>query len=1095
MVARDPWHSPLVRILLVTVLSLGSGSTPSARAAPAAQGEAQCPGARASHLRTGLRGFVAFDPPAPSRVRGGPGRGAKIVGQLQPGDVFLVVGGPGCADNMTWWEVVSERDGLRGWSAEGDARDDWLLPCPGQAAGSDCQRASAATSPTMADLGLSIPALPAAGPIAYTTDDGALWLLDPLSGATERVVEPGEPVDGARWSPDGRWLAFTRRRRATQSYEHTLWLYDSQSRAAREVIIEFYYSFTWAPDSRSLIYDRPITVDLCGGGPSSAADGLWTVDVESGATSQWLAPASGFPLLGPAYAPDGQHLLFQEVRYCEGAGEAALWTAGTSGYRILGVLGGLDWSPDGQWIAYDGQGYGEPTPNLWLMRPDGRDPRALPGSGQYSNVMPRWSPDGARLLFVIGSGMSVDGLMTQTLGGDLATITTDLARGYGWSPDGQAIAFSTANGELRTVGPDGRGARTRAEGTFLDWGPAAAASSPTLSLAPLLQQKRDLIPSLESTSIVIGYEALRQPVTVYNEAAARTLIQDLTESDAVSPEQTAAFQRLLLQEQTLARTLQDYTVVSGYHADVAADVSGLFWGTAFLLATSKVSVARALESVLTKSLRDLLIWIASRTSDETARAYLTGGILAGLDAYEAQTDRGATAVQALSDTAVRQALAQRDLDLLVARVQPTLSQGVASVRGDGDPLWRVDGEATRAAFRLEQVAIDAHLQADTASIWHDGFADGRQANEGLKDLADLLSLSQVPFARVGSVWTRVQQLILDGVDGAFVLAPRLTCLVDLSGAVGVLAFDPGQTPPACTPAASQNGPRAVWAARPAALGPVRVEVQQDLDAYTAALDGVAQAIQSGSGAEVEAAVATLTAAQTAVDRTTTMALVLASSGDGDMRDAVARATLTLDAAAFDVWAQLAAYQESAAADDAAAGVAASARVAAAAGRALAGTLAAQTSAAAAGPAAVFADVPVAVDGAPGERRTFAVVVANPGQSDLAGAQLQVEHGGQSEPVVVVPAIAAGAQAEVTVSVEAPPAGRQTLTLTLDDGQHLDVARVLLTVADAAAEPRVVAGPTPTPASPAGSCWPSLGLAAALALVARRRPRSAPAKIR
>ena len=58
------------------------------------------------------------------------------------------------------------------------------------------------------------------------------------------------------------------------------------------------------------------------------------------------------------------------------------------------------WSPDGQWIAFGRRpaktGAGR---QLWLMRPDGTDARALTNDPDVNYGPPLWSPDGRFLLF------------------------------------------------------------------------------------------------------------------------------------------------------------------------------------------------------------------------------------------------------------------------------------------------------------------------------------------------------------------------------------------------------------------------------------------------------------------------------------------------------------------------------------------------------------------------------------------------------------------------------------------------------------------------------------------------------------------------
>jgi Tol biopolymer transport system component len=90
---------------------------------------------------------------------------------------------------------------------------------------------------------------------------------------------------------------------------------------------------------------------------------------------------------------------------------------------------------------------------IYVMNADGSDQRRLT-EGADVNWYPRWSPDGARILFYrLGSGlhiMDADGqserwLVKSQAGGD-------------WSPDGTRIVYpDPAHHDLMTISPDGAG--------------------------------------------------------------------------------------------------------------------------------------------------------------------------------------------------------------------------------------------------------------------------------------------------------------------------------------------------------------------------------------------------------------------------------------------------------------------------------------------------------------------------------------------------------------------------------------------------------------------------------------------------------------
>ncbi len=74
-----------------------------------------------SRLYPGARGRVTFSEsdPSPVRVRSNPGLSNPLVGQVAPGQTFLVLNGPQCVEGIAWFEVIYGISGLQGWLAEG----------------------------------------------------------------------------------------------------------------------------------------------------------------------------------------------------------------------------------------------------------------------------------------------------------------------------------------------------------------------------------------------------------------------------------------------------------------------------------------------------------------------------------------------------------------------------------------------------------------------------------------------------------------------------------------------------------------------------------------------------------------------------------------------------------------------------------------------------------------------------------------------------------------------------------------------------------------------------------------------------------------
>ncbi|MEM9989852.1 MAG: hypothetical protein AAF723_10075, partial [Pseudomonadota bacterium] len=101
-------------------------------------------------------------------------------------------------------------------------------------------------------------------------------------------------------------------------------------------------------------------------------------------------------------------------------------------------------SPDGSKIAYslrwlDRGGEGVRKSAIWIMDGDGQNPRYLTAGGA-----PRWSPDGQRLLYSSADGQGRSQLFVRTLDGSKVIQLTDgdqSPMNPVWSPDGKSVAF------------------------------------------------------------------------------------------------------------------------------------------------------------------------------------------------------------------------------------------------------------------------------------------------------------------------------------------------------------------------------------------------------------------------------------------------------------------------------------------------------------------------------------------------------------------------------------------------------------------------------------------------------------------------------
>jgi eukaryotic-like serine/threonine-protein kinase len=264
-----------------------------------------------------------------------------------------------------------------------------------------------------------------------------LWRVEVASGARRRIAA-GDAVQPS-WSPGGRRIAFWGL--PPRSSKRIVWTIPAAGGEAVAVTDDdaLNWNPVWSPEGRFLYF-------------VSDKDGsmhLWRapVDERSGkvldSAEPVTTPSESSSL--PSFSRDGKRIAYatadgrtnlERIAFDPGAGRVSgELQPVTQGSRVVRFG---DVSPDGNWVVFDTE---TPQEDLYLVRPDGSGLRQLTNDPAKDRV-PRWSPDGSRILFYSNRGGGKYMLWTVRPDGSGQELVAPIPELYSplWSPDGRRLA-------------------------------------------------------------------------------------------------------------------------------------------------------------------------------------------------------------------------------------------------------------------------------------------------------------------------------------------------------------------------------------------------------------------------------------------------------------------------------------------------------------------------------------------------------------------------------------------------------------------------------------------------------------------------------
>jgi len=249
-----------------------------------------------------------------------------------------------------------------------------------------------------------------------------LWVVPTVGppSAARQFTRGEKSVSNAKWSPDGKVLAFTKEGGEEKDAKQQVWFLYADGGEAWQVTKHKsgVGGYEFSPDGKTLLLVATVPEnadqekrkkdkdDAVVADHDLKMEHLWSWNIATGEEKQ--ITHGEFTVSEPRWSPDGAHITYTSnptPRQDDGSLQTA-WVleVGTGKQQKLvdspDATHAARWSVDGKWIAYlSTAGESIYQENLFVVSADGGEPRKLMGVFELNAEEPIWGLDGKTIYF------------------------------------------------------------------------------------------------------------------------------------------------------------------------------------------------------------------------------------------------------------------------------------------------------------------------------------------------------------------------------------------------------------------------------------------------------------------------------------------------------------------------------------------------------------------------------------------------------------------------------------------------------------------------------------------------------------------------